>query len=129
MSSLWRRIETLIWPRRIHRSWQTSFGSVFVDRALLSPRNWRPSGFQKVSTVLFFHLRQAPVETLPCIWQTPVLEASSFAIAPKSWRPFAGHVPGSVVRSGAVLRCRGPRQAFLTAAFGTDLLYENQKIK
>ena len=128
MSSLWRRTETLILPRRFLRSLQTLFGSVCVGRGILSRKNWRPSGFQKVSKVSFFRLRQAPVETLQCISQTPVLEASSFAIVPKSWRPFADHVLGSVACSGALLTYRGPRQAFLTAAFGTDLLCKNQKV-
>src|SRR5260370_16376520 len=112
MSSLWRRIETLILPRRFLRSLQTSFGSVCVGRGILSRKNSRPSGFQKVSKVSFSRLRQAPVETLQCISQTPVLEASSFAIVPKSWRLFADHVLGNVACSRALLPYPGPRQAF-----------------
>ena len=76
----------------------------------------------------FFRLRRAPAETLQRIWQTQPLAVSSFAIVPKSWRPFADHVLGSVACSGALLTYRGPRQAFLTAAFETDLLCKNQKV-
>jgi hypothetical protein len=67
ISSLWRRIETFILPRRFNRSWLTSFGSVCGGSGILSRRNWRPSGFQRVSTVSFFRLRQALAEMLQCI--------------------------------------------------------------
>ena len=51
----------------------------------------------------FFRLQQASAETLPCIWQTPVLVASSFAIVPKSWRLSADHVWGNVAGSDLFL--------------------------
>src|ERR1035441_4816535 len=92
MSSLSRRIVTLILPRRFHRSWLTSFGSVCGGRGILSRRNWRPSGFQRVSTASFFRLRQALAEMLQCISQTPVPVALSFAIVAKYWPPSADHV-------------------------------------
>src|SRR5271168_326190 len=97
MSSLWRRIETLILPRRFQQSWQIWFGSVWVGRAILSRRNWPPSGFRRVSIVSFFRLRQALAEMLQCISQMPVLVALSFAIVPKYWPPSAHHVWASEV--------------------------------
>ena len=57
----------------------------------------------------FFRLRQALAETLQCIWQTPPLVASSFAIVPKFWRPFADHGWGSVAGSDSFLTASVPR--------------------
>lgn len=127
MSSRWRRIEILILRRHFHRSWQTWFGSVYVGRGILYRRNWRPSGFRKISIVSFFRLRLAPAETLLCIWQTLALVVSSFAIVPKSWRPFADHVWGSVAGSGS---SDVPQSvaSFSAAVLRTELLCETQKV-
>jgi hypothetical protein len=74
-----------------------------------------------------FRPRRAPAETLLCIWQTPPLVASSFAIVPKSWRPFADHMWGSVADSGSSdLPQSVP--SFSTALLRTELLCENQKV-
>lgn len=77
---------------------------------ILPRRNWRPSGFQRVSTVSFFRLRQALAGMLRCISQTPVPVAWSFAIVPKYWPPSAGHVWASEVgkRFVAALQQSGP---------------------
>ena len=85
---------------------------------------WISEGIDSV----VFPSARAPAETLQCIWQTPQLVASSFAIVLKSWRPSADHVRGSVDGSGSFLTCGSPCQAFLPRRSGTDLLGENQKV-
>jgi hypothetical protein len=68
-----------------------------------------------------FRPLRAPTEMLLCIWQTLPLVASSFAIVPKSWRPFADHVWESMAGSGSFLICRSRCQAFRPRRSGLNL--------
>jgi len=129
MSSLWRRIETLILPRRFHRSWQTSFGSFCVGRGVMSPRNWLASGFRGVSTVSFFRLRRALAETLPCISQTPqagcVVVRNRAEVLAALRRPHCGEAWPVAIR---FRRAKVRAKLFPPPVFRTDLLAKNQKV-
>jgi RES domain-containing protein len=86
---------------------------------------WISEGIDSV----VFPSATAPAETLQCIWQTPPLAVSRFAIVPKSWRLSADHVRGSVAGSDSFLTCRSrPCRAFSTAALRTDIPCENQDL-
>ena len=68
--------------------------------------------------MLFFRPSRALAATLQCIWQTPPLVVSSFAIVPRSWRPSADHAPGIATGSGSLLTRPSRRQAFRAPGSG-----------
>ena len=78
--------------------------------------------------MLFFRPSRALAATLQCIWRTPTLVVSSFAIGRKSWRPFADHVRGSVAVSSSFLTVKSAL-SFSDAALQTDLLIWGDLVK